>query len=70
MINTVYSQTSQRRKMYATNYSAGCFDKTAKEHKEATKANKALEIETRKKGKELLGKVDFVDNIQKSKRKM
>ena len=56
--------------MYATNYSAGCFDKTAKEHKEATKANKALEIETRKKGKELLGKVDFVDNIQKSKRKM
>ena len=56
--------------MYATNYSAGCFDKTAKEHQEATKANKALAIETLKKGKELLGKVDFVDNIQKSKRKM
>ena len=68
MINTVYTHTDA--KMYATNYSAGCFDKTAQEHQEATKANKALEIETRKKGKELLGKVVFVDNIQKSKRKM
>ncbi len=54
----------------STNYSAGCWEKTAKEHQEATKANKSRDAETLKKGKELLGKVVFVDNIKKSKRNM
>jgi hypothetical protein len=54
--------------MYSTNYSAGCRDKTAKEHRAATKANKARDLETQRQGKEMLNKVVFVENIKKSKR--
>lgn len=49
-----------------TNYSAGMFEKTAKEKREITKANKARDTKTQ--GKEMLTKVVFVTNIQKSKR--
>jgi len=54
----------------STNNSAGCWDKTPKEHQEATNANKAQDAEIRQQGKEMLKTVVFVSGIKKSKHKM
>ncbi len=43
-----------------THHSAGTFTKTAKQQREATKANKKREEETRKRGKEMLKQVVLI----------
>lgn len=42
------------------NHSSGKWTKTQKEHREATKSNKKLEEEARKRGKELLKQVVLI----------